>query len=289
MLENLLLSIFENTIDKCLIGHITIIIGDNDKNGGSEFVVKKFLNRTNEIFSLSYFVYAIKGIAEIRNELIKRAFNTKSDFFVFIDDDEFATNNWLNELLKTVICNNGDAARGPVFAVKPEGVSKHIWCWFKREHYPDNTPLSTLTTGNIILRRTALEKYKVRFDSRFNASGSEDAYFGIEFFKKGAKVFWSEKAVTYENIPNNRATLKWLIRRIYRTSGTYAYMLKLQEEDFLLIKKAIVSVLYLVLGFIGLFALLTNIKKRYWGVLKIAEGAGGIMGVIGIRYKEYAN
>jgi len=289
MLENLLSTIFENTINKSLIARISIIIADNDKNKSAELSVHKFLNRTNGTFSLSYFVYPVKGLADVRNELIRKAFNTKCNFFVFIDDDEFVTKNWLDELLKTIIYNNADAARGPVFAVKPEKVSKHIWCWFERENYPDNTELSTLTTGNIIFRRTSLEKYKVWFDSRFNASGSEDGYFGIEFLKKGAQLFWSEKAVTYEFIPNNRASLKWLIRRIYRTSGTYAYMLKLQEEYFLLTKKAFVSVLYLIVGFIGLIALLTNIKKRYWGVLKIAEGAGGITGAMSIRYKEYNN
>jgi len=289
MLENLLSSIFENSINKSLIEHITIIIADNDKNKSAELSVNKFFNRINGTFSLSYCVYPFKGIADIRNELIRRALNTKCEFFVFIDDDEFVTNNWLNELLKTIIYNNADAARGPVFAVKPEKVSKDIWCWFKRENYPDNTELSTLTTGNVIFRRTSLEKYKVWFDSRFNASGSEDGYFGIEFLKKGAQVFWSEKAITYEFIPNNRANLNWLIRRIYRTSGTYAYMLKLQKEYFLLTKKAIVSLLYLVVGCVGLIALLTSIKKRYWGILKIAEGVGGIAGVMSIRYKEYNN
>jgi succinoglycan biosynthesis protein ExoM len=291
MLENLLSSIFENMIDNSLIEHIAIIIVDNDKNKSAELSVNKFSNRTNATFSLSYFFYPFKGIADVRNELIRRALNTKSAFFVFIDDDEFVTKNWLNELLKTIIYNDADAARGPVFAVMPEKVkvSKYIWCWFKRENYPDNAELSTLTTGNIILRRSSLERYKVWFDSRFNASGSEDAYFGIEFLKKGAKIFWSEKAVTYEMIPKNRANLRWLVRRIYRTSGTYSYMLKLQKEYLLVTKKAVVSVIYLILGGLALFVLLTNIKKRYWGVLKIAEGIGGISGVLNIRYKEYDN
>jgi len=287
MLENLLASIFENSTDKLLIEHVSIIIVDNDKDRSAESSVNKFIKRTNTSFSLLYFVYSVKGIADVRNELIRRAFNTQSEFFVFIDDDEFVTKGWLNELLKTIIYNDADAARGPVFAVKPDKISKHLWCWFQRENYPDNSQLSTLTTGNIILRRSSLERYKVWFDSRFNTSGSEDAYFGIQFLKKGAKIFWSEKAITYEIIPNNRANLKWLLRRIYRTSGTYSYMLKLQKEYLLVMKKTVVSLLYLLLGCVALFGLLTNIKKKYWGVLKIAEGVGGLMGVMNIRYKEY--
>lgn len=287
MLENLIVTILENSIDNLLIAQVTIIIVDNDKNKSAEESVERFINKTNHIFSLSYYVYPAKGIADVRNELIRKAFRTKCDFFVFIDDDEFVTKNWLHELLKTIDLNEADAARGPVLAIQPENVSKYLWCWFKRENHSNNQQLSTLTTGNLILRRSSLEKYQVWFDSRFNATGSEDAYFGIEFLKKGAKICWSERAIAYEIIPNSRANLKWLLRRVYRTSGTYSYMLKLQKKYFLIAKKTVVSLFYLILGCVALFGLLTNIKKRYWGILKIAEGAGGLMGVVSIRYKEY--
>ena len=51
MLENLLTSIFENSVDKWLIEQITIIIVDNDKNKSAESTANKFINRTNEIFT----------------------------------------------------------------------------------------------------------------------------------------------------------------------------------------------------------------------------------------------
>lgn len=287
MLENLLSSIFENNINSALISQVNIIVVDNDQEKSAEPSVQKFLNRTNARVTLSYFVYSTKGIAGIRNELIKRAFNTRSDFFIFIDDDEFVTENWLNEMLQTIINTKADAVRGPVMAVKPDKVSEYIWCWFKRESYPDHTQLSTLTTGNIIFRTSSIEKFRLWFDSRFNTTGSEDAYFGMQFLRKGGQIIWSEKAITYEIIPKNRANLKWLIKRTLRTSGTYSYMLKLQKKYILVTKKIIVSVLYLFFGMLALSALLTSHKKKYWGILKIAEGIGGISGVMNIRFKEY--
>jgi hypothetical protein len=29
------------------------------------------------------------------------------------------------------------------------------------------------------------------------------------------------------------------------------------------------------------------IRKRYWGVLKISEGVGGVTGILAIRYSAY--
>jgi hypothetical protein len=138
-----------------------------------------------------------------------------------------------------------------------------------------------------MLKRTSLEKYKVWFDPRFNLSGSEDGFFGIQILKKGAKIYWSDKAVTYEVIPKSRANLLWLTKRIYRTSSTYSYMLRLEHEYALILKKIVVSIIYLTSGCLASIALLTNFKNKYWGILKMAEGFGGLMGNVKLTYKEY--
>ncbi len=93
---------------------------------------------------------------------------------------------------------------GPVLAVFNEPVSRFISCWFDREIYPNNTSLSTLTTGNLIFNRKALQKFNTWFDPRFNIIGSGDNYFGIQILNKGAKIFWAAKAITYETIPKRK-------------------------------------------------------------------------------------
>ncbi len=205
---------------------------------------------------------------------------------MFIDDDEYVTTEWLNELVKAIITNNADAVRGPVLATTDEIIPVPIWYWFKRESYKNNTQIETLTTGNLIMRRSSLEKFNVKFDPRFNILGAEDSFFGVQILKKGAKICWASNAIVYENIPKNRATLKWLVKRTYRGASTFIYILSLEKEYFKVCKKIIVSLFYVFVGFLGLLFLFIPVKRKYWGILKLSEGIGGLAGG-NFLYKEY--
>lgn len=286
MLEKLILSVEQCNIDKNIIKDVDIIVMDNDALKSGEQIILGLKKKLKSLFELHYFNYPLKGIANVRNELIKKANTFNPDFLVFIDDDEYVTSEWLNELVTTVTINNSDAARGPVFAVLEPKVPKSIGYWFKRENYPDNTKLNNFTTGNLILKTTKLLEYNIWFDERFNFSGSEDYYFGLQMIKKGALIFWSARAITYENIPKNRATLTWLIKRRFRTAGTFTYILKTEQQYFKLIIKLLISVYFIFFGMISII-IFSPFKFRYWGILKVTEGIGSIGGLLNIRFKEY--
>ena len=287
MVRKLILSIADLNIDKTLIKSVSIIVVDNDIDRSAEETINKLIIETEGIHKLYYSNYAVKGLSNVRNELLRKSFELTPDFIVFIDDDEFVSSEWLNELIKTITINNADVARGPAFAEMDNNVPDNIACWFKRENFPDNLKLNTLTTGNLILRTTSLQKFNVWFDNRFNKTGSEDSYFGIQLLKRGATIYWSAKAIIYETIPEKRANIKWLIIRSYRVASTYSYLLKLEKRYLKLSKKIIVSFIYVIFGFCALFLMLIPIKLKYWGILKLSEGIGGLSGLIGNLYNEY--
>jgi succinoglycan biosynthesis protein ExoM len=287
ILEKLILSIAECNIDESLIKSINVIIIDNDIEKSAEPTILSLAAKKFAKFKLAYFNYPVKGLSNVRNELFRKAFELNPDFVVFVDDDEYVTPDWLNELLTTINNNNADAVRGPVLADIGHNVSKYIACWFERERFPNNTRLYSLTTGNLILRYTSLQKYDIWFDPRLNLSGSEDDYFGIQILKKGARLFWADNAITYEIIPENRTTLNWLLKRTFRTASTYSYFLILEKRYLIIIKKIILSVLYFFIGLFASVALLTPYKRKYWGLIKMAEGLGGLGGFFNITYQEY--
>lgn len=287
MLRKLILSIFECKIDTLLINDVKMIIVDNDIDKTGEVIVNEINNSFDNPHKLLYFNHPVKGLSNVRNEMLNKAFLHNPDFITFIDDDEFVTQNWLNELLNVIINNNADAARGPVFPTFTNETSKYISCLFPRENYKDNSQIFSFTTGNLILRRKSLEKYNVWFDNRFNDTGAEDAYFGIQMLKKGAKIYWAEKAMVYENIPKERANLKWLIKRRFRVASTYSHNLKLEKKYNLLTKKIIVSLTYIITGIIMMIFIIMPTKKKYWGIIKFYEGIGGFAGFFGIIHKEY--
>jgi succinoglycan biosynthesis protein ExoM len=285
MLKKLILSIMDCNIDSSIIEKVTIIVEDNDEDRTAEDTIVQLKSKYTD-YDLQYFNYPVKGISNIRNEIIRNALLQNPDFLIFIDDDEFTTDEWLNELVKTIIANHADAVRGPVLAVLDKSIPRNIAYWFSRENYPNNQRLFSIKTGNLILRVNSIKEYDVWFDSRFNITGSGDSYFGLQILKKGAKIFWAANAVAYETIPSNRATLKWLIKRNYRLSSTYSYVLKLESKYLKLIKKIFISILYIGVGIVGLPLVLLPIEKKYWGILKLSQGIGGLLGG-SYLYKEY--
>jgi glycosyltransferase involved in cell wall biosynthesis len=287
MLKQLIVSIGQCDIDKSIINNINIVVVDNDADKTAEIVIRDLKAENNEVYGLHYYNYAVKGLANVRNELIVRALQFDPDFLVFIDDDEYVTVNWINELVKTVINNNADAARGPVLAKISNPVPKSVAKLLEREKHENNAQILLWTTGNLIVRRTSIEKYNVWFDKRFNSTGSEDTFFGIQMAKKGATIFWAANAVTYEVIPKKRTQLKWFIGRAYRGGGMYMFILKLEKDYLRIANKVLISFLYIFAGTLSTIMVLFPTKYKYWGVLKVSDGIGALAGLFNIHYREY--
>lgn len=286
MLRQLLESIRNCAPDPELIGETDVIVVDNDAEKSAENLIIQQAKQKS-FFRLHYHSYSVKGLANVRNELINKALELHPDFIVFIDDDEFVTENWLVELVKTIIANDSDAARGPVLAKTDTPVSPAIERLLKREDFPNNTLLNRWTTGNLILRRTSLEKYGVRFDKRFNATGSEDTFFGKQMEAKGARIYWAANAVTYEVIPEKRTKPAWFFKRTYRGAGMYVFILKLEKDYKGLFVKMLVSMYYVLLGLLCCPVVILPVPNRYWGIIRLIDGVGGIAGVLNLQYSEY--
>ncbi len=287
MLKQLIVSISECSIDKSIINNINIVVVDNDADKTAEIVIQDLKAENNKMYDLHYHNYAIKGLANVRNELLSKALEFKPDFIIFIDDDEYVTVNWMNELVKTIVNNNADAARGPVLAKITNPVTKGIAKLLEREKHENNAQLLLWTTGNLILRRTSLETFNVRFDKRFNSTGSEDTFFGIQIAKKGATIFWAANAITYEIIPKKRTQLKWFIGRAYRGGAMFMFILKLEKDYLRIANKILISFLYILAGLLTSIFVLFPIKFRYWGILKLSDGIGALAGLLNIQYNEY--
>ena len=81
--------------------------------------------------------------------------------------------------------------------------------------------------------------------------------------------------------------MPWVIKRVYRGASTYTYMLKLEKRWGALTKKFFVSILYIFVGLLTAILIAVPFKKRYWGILKLVNGVGGITGLGNLLYNEY--
>jgi succinoglycan biosynthesis protein ExoM len=287
MLKKLVLSILECSIDKSLIKSRSIVIVDNDAVMSAETTVKELTSKEDMGTEISYSGYPVKGLANVRNELLRIGLALNPDFIVFVDDDEYVTHDWLNELVGTIQSNNGDMAMGPVNSVVGKDVPKFISCWLDRADYFNNAKLNFIRTGNLIIRVKSLLEKKVWFDPRFNKTGGEDSFFGLQMIKKGATIYWASKAVVCETVPDDRANIKWLFARYYNGANKFAFILKIEKNKKKVAKKVVVSIFYVLAGFFAFVLILFPFRKRYWGLFKLAEGIGGLAGFLSIRYNAY--
>ena len=287
LLKKLVLSISKNEIDKTIIRPVPILIVDNDSEKSAKVISDELRTISLDGFKVLYYNYPVKGLSNVRNELFKRALKLKPDYIVSIDDDEFVSSRWLNQLLLTIVENKGDIALGPVIPAFEKRTPKYISYWFEEYDFLNNQKVNYYKSGNYIICTKFLIKYNLKFDERFNTSGGEDSYFGLTAMNKGARIYWAKEAIAYEGIPDSRTKTSWLIERSYRGAINFVRRMKLEKQKFKLLKKVIISLFYIIVGVIGIIALLLPIKKRLFGILKLSEGIGGFAGILNIKYDGY--
>lgn len=288
MLKKLISSIYACSIDPHLIKKVDIILVDNDIDQTALPLVPKFKLNCPTGFTMAYYNYFEKGLSGVRNKLIDLALELSPDFLVFVDDDEYVVEDWLNELLTTQINTGADLVKGPNKPIFEGTISNNIEHWYHTKDFENETQINFVETNNLLIKVPFLVVHGLRFDPRFDTTGGEDTFFGVECLKKGAKIIWSKKAVVYETIPEKRSRINWLLKRKYRGATTYTYILGIEKSYARLLKKFLVSIAYIFLGIIALPMQLLPVKLKYFGIIKLFEGMGGLAGLFGIRYNEYA-
>jgi|GEM_PF-3105272 len=289
MLQKLIRSLYASQISEKLITSIDLVVVDNDIEKSALKMASELKSECPSRFTLNYYSYTEKGLSNVRNEILRIAHELSPEYIAFIDDDIFASEHWLENLIKTILNSGADMALGPTYPVFEETASKYVKGWFLYGKFENGEQLNELYgTGNLLMKTQFIREHNLLFDKRFNLSGGEDTYFGVQALEKGVKMIWSSNSVAYETIPPKKANLNWLIKRKYRSAGTYTYILKLRKKYLMLLKKAFLSIFYIVAGILTLPLTLIPFKNRYWSILKIAESLGALSGMANILYKEYS-
>jgi glycosyltransferase involved in cell wall biosynthesis len=286
-LKKTILSITQSNLEGSNIRKINIIVVDNDADKTAEVVVGNLMDEIPERYHLQYFNFPQKGLSNVRNNLLEKALQLKPTYVVFIDDDEYASKDWLKELVSAIVRNKSDMVVGRVISVFEHEVPESTSYWFEKGDHPNDSAIKIISSANMIISTEFLSRSGLKFDKRFNSTGAEDTYFGIQAGYEGAQIYWAQNAVVYETVTKNRAKLNWLLRRRFRGAITFIYILGLEKKYLLIIKKIVVSFLYLIIGMAGTVLMLFPIKLKYWGVLKVAEGFGGLAGAVNVKYHEY--
>lgn len=136
--------------------------------------------------------------------------------FLMIDDDEIASPDWLELMVRTAEATGADVVGGPVLPVfedesKPWLVRHPAFC--PTYEYSGAVPL-IYGCGNCLITRAAFERSsRPAFDLRFNFLGGGDCDFFVRCRDAGMLFHWTAEAVISETVPRSRTSSGWIAKR----------------------------------------------------------------------------
>ncbi len=136
--------------------------------------------------------------------------------FLMIDDDEIASKDWLELMLRAAEVTGADIVGGPVFPdfddERKRGLRRHPAFY---PAYEVSGPVPVIYgCGNCLITRPVFARLaNPAFDLRFNFLGGGDTDFFVRCRQAGTKFHWAAEAVITETVPESRTKPAWLALR----------------------------------------------------------------------------
>jgi len=214
MLESCLSSL---ALQSTTVSSWSIVVVDNDPLASSRSVVEK-IGLTCPV-PIRYLVEPVPGIAAARNLVVKESRDV--EYLAFIDDDEVAEVDWVEQLLHGLMRYHADVAQGEILVQLEYGGPGWVGrgSFFQRSSEPEGTILDTARTGNVIFRRAILGDFENPFRVDLGLTGGSDSELFSRLRMSGAKIVSVPSAKVTEFVPLSRQSRSWLVKRTVRTSA----------------------------------------------------------------------
>lgn len=196
---------------------LRVIVADNDDEPLARGRLTTAAARLG--LDMTYVHAPARNISVARNACLDQV---RSAWFAFIDDDETAAPGWLAALLAKT--EDADAVFGPVRGLYDDQAP----AWLRRGVFHDTTVvfsggrIRTGYSGNVLIRREAVERLGLRFDPQRGRTGGEDTVFFGRLHDGGGRLVFAPEAVAVEPVAASRTTLRWLARRSFRSGRSFA-------------------------------------------------------------------
>jgi GT2 family glycosyltransferase len=287
-LRKTLQSLVEQRTDR----RFAVVMVENDASAcGSVPVVNEFL-RAGKLAGLCA-VEPRQGNCHAINAAFETAlaiFPGATDFLM-IDDDEIASPDWLERMVRAAEMTGADVVGGPVLQCfnddAKRGLQRHPAF---RPAYEISGPVPIIYgCGNCLIRRSAFERLgSPAFDLRFNFLGGGDVDFFTRCRRLGMKFYWVADAVIAETVPDARTRLSWIALRGLRIGAiNYRVQRKVAETRWSRIRLAVKVLALLPVSVFRAFRLLVTEWRPLIALHPMIVAAGCLLAAIGIEPQPY--
>lgn len=209
---------------------IELLVVDNHPSESGRAVVEGLADGA---IPIRYITDLTRNMSTLRNRAFAEA---KGEMVAFIDDDEVAAADWLDQLVAALRDTGADIAVGPRLArfaggaapaYDPDGV------YFARDlKLPDRTliPLTApsgkprygLGTGNSLFHMArCFPNGEAPMRDSFGDAGGEDAELMVRLHRGGRKIVWAAKAFVTETVEPRRTSIAYRMIRTRRETQHY--------------------------------------------------------------------
>jgi GT2 family glycosyltransferase len=210
---------------------------------------------------------------------------------LMIDDDEIASPEWLDQMVRTAEATGADVVGGPVWPNfdddSKRGLQRHP-AFAPAYHSSGPVPL-IYGCGNCLITRPVFERLGVpAFDLRFNYLGGGDHDFFARCRRAGFRFHWAAEAAIVETVPNSRTKLGWIVLRGLRI-GAINYHIQRKAALTAWSRTRLVAKMFGLLPF-SLFRagrLVLSEQKAVIAMHPMTVAVGSALAVVGIEPQPY--
>ncbi|HEX8272072.1 MAG TPA: glycosyltransferase [Longimicrobiaceae bacterium] len=266
-----------------------IVVVDNDPQQTAREVVDAARDRLP--FPVVYDVEPNRGIPHARNCGVRSALSRGAEFVAFIDDDEVASPDWLDELLDVQRRSGADVVSGPSLPRFAPGVEPWVveGGFFTYPRYATGESIPIAATNNALVAAHLFRGTEEPFDPAFGLSGMDDSHFFMRVKMGGARLVWADEARVEEFIPASRARVGWIVKRAFRIGNGYVFCVRaLTPPHRWVIPRVAGALARIGYGTLSLpFAAVRGRASLVSALRTISNGAGSLVALAGKRYQEY--
>ncbi len=267
---------------------VGLVVVDDSQERMAETIVGAY--RTRFEGGCHYAVSGLQNISIARNLALTTALPS-ADWLVMTDDDCEPDPEWLNAFLDVQAQTGASSVTGPMlrrFAPgSPTWLSAQPFGLLGVDDEADGAEVTTGSTNNSLISADWLRINAVRFDPAFGKIGGEDMVFYRTARAEGLRIHFSRKAVVFEDLPAERSTFTYQVRRFF-WQGNSAFVTcvrtgKSRNRMFVhglasLARAAVRPVTQMTRG--------RPPEFRYAGAL-LAEAAGKLSGYVGLKVRHH--
>ena len=272
----------EQVGDRARVG---VVVIDDDPDRSATATVEAFADRFEQGVRLG--ASGTGNIARARNLALDRG-REVADWIACIDDDCLPDPGWMGHLVDAQRDRSADCVSGACVDEAPPGAPP----WLTDEPFlegprdlPDGAPIEVGHIKNTLVRSSLVGPGGVRFREALGVVGGEDTIFFRDMHAQDVAHVFAARAVVREQVPLERTSLRYQLRRRFWYGNTEAVVTLLAGRS---------SRVRVALGGIrrslgALRHLVPSARGWWWryGIAEVLRGVGRVLGAAGVRVDHH--